>query len=132
MRDRVTAKGARSNVNQRPLQPTDMMDELYKLRIQITEIVSGEDLWCIGCQECWKKKENNVHKILLNAIDVDHNGVDEPKFTEFSFFGKQGGTIVGKDPCFPLAYTSGQVDRLPSEISALVGKKFSVTVTPNS
>lgn len=38
----------------------------------------------------------------------------------------------GKGSMFPLAYMSGQVDRFTSEISTLVGKKFSVIVIPSS
>lgn len=54
------------------------------------------------------------------------------KFAEFAFFGQHSEAIVGKDAQLLLAYTRAQPGNIPSEIASLVGRKYTVTVTPSS
>lgn len=54
------------------LEPTtNMMDEIYKLRIQVTEVVSGADWWYMNCKECWKKlKEEKSSRTKVCSFSV--------------------------------------------------------------
>lgn len=131
------------------LDPSDIMDELYIMKIQITEIVSGEnDWWYMGCKECWRKLqiENDDYKcsvcaiskplsrymIMVHAIDEEQNNIEGAKFAHFVFFGQHGEAIVGKDAQSLSSYSTVQSENIPSEIVALVGKKYIVTVTPSN
>lgn len=130
------------------LEPTEIMNQYYKLRIKITEVVSTDDWWYMGCKQCWKKlrKEQGIYicptctqakpfpryRISLHGVYANINEEANPTFAEFTFFGQQGNIIIGKDIDYLLAETRGRNEDTPHEISDLVGKNFIVTVTPSS
>ncbi|CAM0873363.1 unnamed protein product [Alopecurus aequalis] len=129
------------------LEPNDIMGERYKMKIQITEIVSANDWWYMGCRDCWKKAkiEGDTYKsprcpisvpvprfrILLNAVDVDVADATIAPMAEFTFFGPHGETIVGKDAVMVVANARGQANYVPPELTNLIDRKFVVTVTPS-
>lgn len=78
------------------------------------------------------RRSETTCQIMLHAVDVEHGNIEGAKFAEFAFFGQHSEAIVGKDAQLLLAYTRAQPGNIPSEIASLVGRKYTVTVTPSS
>lgn len=54
------------------LEPTNIMGEHYKLKIEITEIISVNDWWYMSCKDCWLKvkKESDTYKCSTCANPI--------------------------------------------------------------
>ncbi|CAM0905095.1 unnamed protein product [Alopecurus aequalis] len=129
------------------LEPNDIMGERYKMKIRVTEVVSTNNWWYMGCRDCWKrvKMEGETYKcprcpntaplprfrILLNAVDADVVNTTTAPMAQFIFFGPRGETVVGKDAVMVVASARGQANYIPPELAGLIGRKFAVTVTPD-
>lgn len=68
----------------------------------------------------------------MHAVDAEQNDIEEAKVAQFMFFGRHGEAIMGKDAQFLSAYSGVQPGNMPREITALVGRKYIVTVTPSN
>lgn len=65
---------------------------------------------------------------MVHAIDAEQDNIEEAKVAQFVFFGRHGEAIVGKDAQFLSAYSGVRPSNMPPEVTALVRRKYIVTV----
>lgn len=105
------------------LEPDDLMNKNYKLKIKLTEIASINNRWYMSCKECWKKlrTKGNIYKyptcvapmpaprykLRVQAVDLDSTEKENPTFAEFMFFGPQGDIAIRTDANYVSSRTEG-------------------------
>lgn len=128
-------------------QPDDIVGKTFILKIKINKINNPRDWWFHACIKCCKKmvptgairkcpicartEDSERYKLSFRAEDICPTETDTEVIGDFMFFGNQGIALIGREPSLLVSQVRGRLDYLPSAITDVLGKTYTVTAQVN-